>query len=77
MLQVVVGKNFAEIVNQDKDVLIEFYAPWCGHCKKLAPIFDELGEKVFAIIASLCFQYHYALSGPNSVGLSQSLKIHV
>jgi protein disulfide isomerase family A protein 3 len=42
----VVGRNFKEIVNQDKDVLIEFYAPWCGHCKKLAPIFDELGDKM-------------------------------
>lgn len=42
----VVGKNFKEIVNQDKDVLIEFYAPWCGHCKKLTPIWDELGEKL-------------------------------
>jgi len=43
-VKVVVAKNFKEIVNQDKDVLIEFYAPWCGHCKKLAPVWDELGE---------------------------------
>ena len=46
-LQVVVAKNFNEIVNDEsKDVLIEFYAPWCGHCKSLAPKYDELAEKV-------------------------------
>jgi len=42
-VKIVVGKNFNQIViDNDNDVLIEFYAPWCGHCKKLAPIWDEL-----------------------------------
>jgi protein disulfide-isomerase A3 len=46
-VRVVVGENFdEEVLNNDDDVLIEFYAPWCGHCKNLVPIYDELGEKV-------------------------------
>jgi protein disulfide-isomerase A6 len=38
-------KTFDKIVmDPTKSVLVEFYAPWCGHCKSLAPIYDQLAE---------------------------------
>ncbi|KAI5846814.1 disulfide-isomerase [Tricharina praecox] len=47
-VHVIVANNYEDIVmDAEKDVLVEFYAPWCGHCKNLAPKYEELGKLYF------------------------------
>ena len=43
----ITAENFEnEVIQSEKTVLIDFYADWCGPCKMMSPIIDEIAEEV-------------------------------
>lgn len=44
-LQIINKKNFDEIINSNVPVLIDFYADWCGPCRMVGPIIEEIAEE--------------------------------
>jgi protein disulfide-isomerase A6 len=65
---VLTSSNFDTVaMDPTKDVLVEFYAPWCGHCKHLAPVYETVGATFEAeagvVVAKVDADKHKDLAG--------------
>ena len=38
-------KNYQEVIESGKVVLLDFYADWCGHCRRVSPLVERLAEE--------------------------------
>ena len=39
-------ENFGEIISSNKPTLVDYYANWCGPCKMMSPILEQVKEKM-------------------------------
>ena len=69
--------NFAELVlNSDVPVLVDFYADWCGPCRMIAPVLDELAhENRAARIVKVNVDHSPQLAGRYGISSIPNLKV--
>jgi len=70
--------NFDSIVlDSNKNVMVKFFAPWCGHCVRMQPAYEELSNKVGddVVIAELDATQHQAVSSKYGVRGFPTIKL--
>ena len=50
---ILTDKDFDEVIKSNRLVLVDFWAEWCGPCKKVSPILDEISNETGLLVGKL------------------------
>lgn len=50
---ILTDKDFEEVIKSNRLVLVDFWAEWCGPCKKVSPILDEISNETGLLVGKL------------------------
>ena len=68
MVKEINAEEYSEIVNSSNQVVIDFHATWCGPCKVLSPILEELDDEIEGVeFVKLDVDQHPQIAGQNQV----------
>ena len=68
MVKEINAEEYAEIINSSSPVVIDFHATWCGPCKVLSPILEELNDEIEGVeFVILDVDQHPQIAGQNQV----------
>ena len=68
MVKEINAEEYSEILNSSNPVVIDFHATWCGPCKVLSPILEELDEEIEGVeFVKLDVDQHPQIAGQNQV----------
>ena len=68
MVKDITAEEYAEIINSSSPVVIDFHATWCGPCKVLSPILEELNDEIEGVeFVKLDVDQHPQIAGQNQV----------
>ena len=68
MVKEINAEEYSEIINSTNPVVIDFHATWCGPCKVLSPILEELDDEIDGVeFVKLDVDQHPQIAGQNQV----------
>ena len=68
MVKEINAEEYSEIINSSNPVVIDFHATWCGPCKVLSPILEELDNEIEGVeFVKLDVDQHPQIAGQNQV----------